>query len=201
MKRDNKTLILASRSPRRQYLLEQAGLSFKIQPAHIEEKRNPHETPEDYVRRLSLEKARHIGKKHPREWILGADTIVVMGDNLLEKPDSRDEARQMLQALSGRTHTVFTGFTICNLNMGRIITRAVQTRVRFKNLSPQEIEWYIGTEEPFDKAGAYAIQGIGTFIVKSIDGSYTNVVGLPVCEVIEILINEDVIQVHDELRP
>ena len=103
----------------------------------------------------------------------------------------------MLKRLSNRTHTVYTGFTICCLDKNTTITRAVATQVKFKQLTDREIEWYTATEEPFDKAGAYAIQGLGTFLVKSIDGSYTNVVGLPVCEVIEILLEQGVITLSE----
>jgi len=189
-------IILASKSPRRKYLLEQAGINFIVEPADIEEVIQSSETPAEYVKRLSREKAGHVAAGHPDAWVVGADTIVVIDGDLLEKPCSKDEARQMLKSLSNRTHTVYTGFTLCCRNKGRLITRFVETDVEFKKLSNQEIEWYINTDEPFDKAGAYAIQGFGTFLVKRINGSYTNVVGLPVCEVIEILIAENVINMR-----
>ena len=189
----NQNIILASRSPRRKYLLEQAGLSFSVIPSDIKEQQAPGESPGQYVKRLSREKALDIAAAHDTDWIIGADTIVVAEGRLLEKPASQDHARQMLEHLSHRTHTVHTGFTVCCLQKERIITRHVTTDVTFKRLSPREIQWYISTSEPFDKAGAYAIQGLGTFLVKSINGSYTNVVGLPVCEVIETLIAENVI--------
>jgi len=188
-----KKLILASQSPRRKYLLEQAGISFDVEPADIEEKMIDSESPEAYVKRLSREKARFIGAKHPKTWILGADTVVVIDGKLLEKPDSMDHAVAMLKSLSNRTHTVYTGFTLCCINSNKTITQAVATEVKFKELTDQEISWYVNTDEPFDKAGAYAIQGLGTFLVKSIKGSYTNVVGLPVCEVIELLLAQGII--------
>jgi septum formation protein len=147
-------LILASRSPRRRYLLEQAGLSFSVIPSSIDE------------------------------------------TSVLGKPGSRAEARTMLKQLSGQTHEVFTGYSICCEEKHRKFSETVKTEVLFKDLSDQEIEWYIHTAEPFDKAGAYAIQGLGTFLVKSINGSYTNVVGLPVCEVIEFLIKEGVLLIN-----
>ncbi|WP_139795702.1 Maf family protein [Desulfocicer vacuolatum] len=187
-------IILASQSPRRKYLLEQAGITFSVIPSHVDEMQQTGETPRQYVERLSRDKALDVARHHENAWIIGADTIVVVDDTLLEKPTSMDHARKMLQQLSNRTHTVFTGFTVCGPNESAIITRHVTTQVEFKSLSPAEIEWYISTQEPFDKAGAYAIQGLGTFLVKGIHGSYTNVVGLPVCEVIEVLIQENVIR-------
>ncbi|WP_080804578.1 Maf family protein [Desulfamplus magnetovallimortis] len=187
-------IILASKSPRRKYLLEQAGICFEVIPADIEEKRHPNEPPEAYVQRLSKEKADHIAKEYPQKWVIGADTVVVIDNSLLEKPQSTEDARKMLGILSNRTHTVYTGYTICSKSKEDSVTRSVKTDVLFKKLTPREIEWYINTDEPFDKAGAYAIQGLGTFLVKAINGSYTNVVGLPVCEVIEDLMNCGVIE-------
>ncbi|MBF0468166.1 MAG: septum formation inhibitor Maf [Desulfamplus sp.] len=200
-----KNLILASQSPRRKELLEQAGVDFKIVPANIEEIIGAFERAEDYVMRLSREKALHVAQKYPGEWVIGADTTVVMGDAILEKPLSEDDARKMLETLSGRSHIVYTGFTICRKTdlAGRdsgiqaeekLITSSVRTDVLFKTLTASEIDWYIGTGEPFDKAGSYAIQGLGTFMVRSINGSYSNVVGLPVCEVMEILAKEGIIE-------
>ncbi|MBF0413493.1 MAG: septum formation inhibitor Maf [Desulfamplus sp.] len=206
-------LTLASQSPRRKELLEQAGVDFEIMPADIEEIVMPSELPDDYVKRLSREKAQFVAERVAQQsivkktvvdknycsqnntvtWVLGADTTVVMGDILLEKPTSDDDARKMLQTLSGKTHIVYTGFTLCCQSEGKVITRSVKTDVLFKNLTVREIDWYISTREPFDKAGGYAIQGLGAFMVKSINGSYSNVVGLPVCEVMEILMQERII--------
>ena len=134
-----------------------------------------------------------ISKKYPESWVIGADTIVLSDGHVLEKPESKDDARAMLHRLSGTSHDVFTGFCLCCENEAESICDAVKTTVEFKHLSDEEIEWYIHTDEPFDKAGAYAIQGLGTFLVKRISGSYTNVVGLPVCEIIEILIQKKVV--------
>ena len=186
-------LILASKSPRRRYLLEQAGLKFDVIPSSIDESIIPQTTPIEYVKALSKVKALDIAVRHPESWVIGADTIVLIGNRILGKPEGHSSARAMLQGLSGQTHQVFTGFTICCQQVKRQITASACTDVTFKQLSVNEIEWYISSDEPFDKAGAYAIQGLGTFLVKSIKGSYTNVVGLPVCEVIEILIHEKVI--------
>jgi septum formation protein len=187
-------LILASKSPRRRYLLEQAGLRFSVIPSGFDEKTVEMCEPETYVSVLAESKAADISRQYPRSWIIGADTIVMINGTILGKPCSRDEARKMLLNLSGRTHQVFTGYSIQCAAEKHFFSETIKTDVRFKNLTVEEIEWYIHTEEPFDKAGAYAIQGLGTFLVKQIRGSYTNVVGLPVCEVIEHLIRKKVIR-------
>jgi len=193
---DRPKLILASKSPRRSDLLKQAGLTFSIIPSEFDESSVTMSDPESYVRTLAKSKATDISKKHPDSWVLGADTIVLIDDSILGKPGSKDEARSMLKQLSGKTHQVITGYCLCCQTQNDIISETVKTDVRFKTLSDTEIEWYIQTGEPFDKAGAYAIQGIGTFLVKSINGSYTNVVGLPICEVMELLINEGVVELN-----
>ena len=189
-------LILASKSPRRSELLEQAGLTFSVIPSDFDESTVAVSTPESYVISLAKSKALDISQKHPAAWIIGADTIVLIDRKILGKPASINEARDMLQRLSDRTHQVLTGYCICCKKKNRIFSETVKTDVRFKRLNDAEIKWYIQTGEPFDKAGAYAIQGMGTFLVKSINGSYTNVVGLPVCEVIEYLIKEEVIALN-----
>lgn len=186
-------LILASMSPRRRYLLKQAGLSFAVIPADFDESSIPPTEPALYVRKLAEAKARNVAVLYPQSWVIGADTIVLIGNTILGKPASKTEARAMLKHLSGKTHQVLTGYTILCMAKERFFSETVQTDVSFKELTDKEVEWYIHTEEPFDKAGAYAIQGLGTFIVKSINGSYTNVVGLPVCEVISFLIQEGVL--------
>ena len=193
---DRPKWILASKSPRRSDLLEKAGLTFSIVPSDFDESSVAMSDPESYVKRLARSKAIDISKKYPDSWVLGADTIVLIDDSILGKPGSKDEARSMLKQLSGKTHQVITGYCLCCQTKNDIISETVKTDVRFKTLSDSEIEWYIQTGEPFDKAGAYAIQGIGTFLVKSINGSYANVVGLPVCEVIEFLINEGVVELN-----
>ncbi|MBT8338896.1 MAG: septum formation inhibitor Maf [Desulfatitalea sp.] len=190
-------LILASKSPRRKYLLSQAGLKFEVISSRFDESRVVFSEPEAYVCTLSQAKARQVAVAHPDSWVIGADTIVFMDDRVLGKPAQRSAARRMLQRLSGQTHQVFTGYTLHCEALDQIITAAVCTDVTFKMLSDDEIEWYIRTDEPFDKAGAYAIQGLGTFLVKRINGSYTNVVGLPVCEVIEQLIRVGVLRIGD----
>ncbi len=183
-------LILASKSPRRRYLLEQAGIKFSVIPSNLDEDSIPLSSPESYVRRLAEAKAKDISKRYPDSWVIGADTMVFIDDTMLGKPGSRPEARKMLQSLSGRTHQVLTGYCICREATDRLFSETIKTDVCIKKLTELQIDWYINSGEPFDKAGAYAIQGIGTFLVKRIQGSYTNVVGLPVCEVLEFLINE-----------
>ena len=189
---DKPRLILASKSPRRSYLLEQAGLTFTVIPSSFDENSVSLSSPETYVKVLAEAKAADVSKAYPESWVIGADTIVVINGTILGKPDSKEQARTMLKHLSGKTHQVYTGYCICCHAKERSFSNTVKTDVFFKNLADNEIEWYINTSEPFDKAGAYAIQGLGTFIVKSIKGSYTNVVGLPVCEVIEFLIQEGI---------
>ena len=186
-------IILASTSPRRKYLLEQAGLRFSVIPSSFDESAVALSSPASYVSVLAQAKAAEVAAKYPASWVIGADTIVSIDGAILGKPASEKQAYDMLQRLSGRIHQVFTGFCICCQNQSRLLTDTIKTDVRFKKLSDDEIKWYIHTNEPFDKAGAYAIQGLGTFLVKSINGSYTNVVGLPVCEVVEILRKEKVI--------
>ena len=187
-------LILASKSPRRRYLLEKAGLEFTVIPSELDESSVIRSSPESYVKSLAEAKTRGISNRYPDSWIIGADTIVFINNTILGKPASRDEARAMLKSLSAKTHQVHTGYCICHKATGHLFSECVTTDVSFKQLSEKEIDWYINSGEPFDKAGAYAIQGIGTFLVKRINGSYTNVVGLPVCEVLEYLIKEGVVE-------
>jgi septum formation protein len=191
---ENSLLILASKSPRRRYLLEQAGLKFSVMPSHIDETKIPISSPETYVRILSEAKADSVSQKYPEKWVIGADTIVLNNGAILGKPESNEDARTMLKQLSGQTHQVLTGYAVVCKAKNRKFSETIKTDVFFKRLSDEEIAWYIHTKEPFGKAGAYAIQGIGSFLVKSIHGSYTNVVGLPVCEVIEFLIKEGIVR-------
>jgi septum formation protein len=187
-------LILASQSPRRKELLEQAGIAFTVVHGNFDEDSIPLDEPNAYAKLLAREKANQIAAQYPDAWIIGADTIVCIDDAVLGKPSSKQNARSMLRQLSGRTHQVVTGYALVHQFQQRLITDAVTTDVRFKPLSEAEIEWYVHTIEPFDKAGGYAIQGLGSFLVKTVHGSYSNVVGLPVCEVISLLYSEGVIQ-------
>jgi len=173
-------LILASASPRRRALLSQLDLPFTVLSADIDEQRRANEAPRDYVLRLSQSKAQHVARQHPKAWVLGADTIVTIDARILGKPRDATEAAAMLSSLSGRMHTVVTGIALVRHGLDYIASELVSTRVYFRALSESDITDYIATQEPFDKAGAYAIQGHGRAFVERYDGCYTNVVGLPV---------------------
>jgi septum formation protein len=186
-------LILASASPRRQELLRSAGLKVKTIPAHVSEVYINGESPNQHVRRLSFDKASFIARKYPDAWVLGADTIVVIDKLVLGKPKTKAQAREMLGQLSGRTHKVYTGFTIARKAADIYRTKVIQSSVQFKTIGKEELKWYTECEEPYDKAGGYAAQGKGAYFIKSIRGSYTNIIGLPLCEVLEELSNLGVI--------
>ena len=185
---NHKPIILASTSPRRRELLQGVGIAFEVIPPQIEEYEIPGETPRDHVLRLSRAKAMAVGSsKVKNRWVLGADTIVYIDGEILGKPGSEQEAWEMLKKLSGREHKVMTGFFIYNPNRDQSAGNWVESLVKVKALSDKEIEGYIRTGEPFDKAGGYAVQGIGMFMVEKITGSPTNVIGLPICEVVAVL--------------
>lgn len=181
-----KKLVLASGSPRRLELLSYFGFDLKVIKPGTDETVDPALTPQEVVISLALQKGRSVaqitGTKTP---LLSADTIVVLENDIINKPVDREDAVKMITKLSGRTHSVFTGVAIF-LN-DKVDTFFVKSDVTFKDLTDKEIADYCDTEEPYDKAGAYAVQGIGSFMVKSINGSYSNVIGLPVSEVIEHL--------------
>ena len=168
-------------------MLTRMGLDVDVIPSEVDERHTPGESPRDHVIRLARAKAFGVGTRYPDRWVVGADTIVYVEDTILGKPKTREEAFEMLSLLSGREHEVLTGFSACHVNKAMADQTAVETDVKVKRLTREEIEWYIGTGEPFDKAGAYAIQGIGAFLIESIHGSYTNVVGLPMCELVEMM--------------
>jgi septum formation protein len=180
-------LILASESPRRYELLKQLGLDFEVIPSRVAEDFLNTESPQEHVLRLAGAKSMEVASKYPDCWVVAADTIVYINGSILGKPKSREEATEMLRRLSGEEHRVLTGFSVCHSEKGESDQQAVQTVVRMKPLTSAEIMWYVQTGEPFDKAGGYAIQGIGSFMIESIQGSYTNVVGLPLCELIQML--------------
>ena len=191
---DPHRLVLASRSPRRRQLLTQMGLDLEILPANVDETLAPGLSPAAYVKNLAEKKAAAVMQQRQQAWVLGADTIVVKDGDVLNKPRDPDEAASMLEQLSGRSHFVFTGYAAGRCADGTLVSRAVETRVMFRVLTRQEILWYTGTSEPYDKAGGYAVQGLGAFLVKEIQGSWSNVVGLPVCEVIQTLVSLGAIQ-------
>lgn len=180
-------IILASQSPRRRRLLEAAGLVFRVIPSQIREEDFEARDPAAYARILAEAKARDVAETHPDSWVIGADSIVLIDGQILEKPASISDARRMMGLLSGKTHQVLTGYAIHHAGDAHAFSDVAITEVTFKPLTEEEIEWYTQTPEPYDKAGGYAIQGLGSFMVKRINGSYTNVVGLPVCEVLDQL--------------
>jgi septum formation protein len=180
-------LILASASPRRAELLNLLGLDFEVIPSHMDETSRNGETPPDHVLRLSLEKADQIAGLFPEALVLGADTVVVIDNRVLGKPKTQAEARYMLQTLSGREHIVYTGFSLVQKQKNHQISQVVKSAVLFKDIPGDEISWYVSSEEPYDKAGGYAVQGMGAFFIREIRGSYTNVMGLPLSEVVETL--------------
>jgi septum formation protein len=183
-------LILASSSPRRAEILRNAGFTFEVRATHIDESRLRRESARAHVQRLATAKARaaeHAQHKKPAAIVIGADTVVVAQGRILGKPHDANDARRMLRLLSGKTHKVLTGVSILRLPDGKELHHVETTRVRFLRLSAKDIEDYIATGEPFDKAGAYGIQGLAGRFVHSIDGCYFNVMGLPLSRVWSIL--------------
>lgn len=204
-------IILASQSPRRKELLERMGFTVKVIPAHIDEGQLEAEPPEKYAKRMARQKCLSVVERlqttlYPSDsdgqpsaptpatrqqmetrWVIGADTVVVLGEDILGKPNDTSEAGEMLSRLSGRRHRVITGFCVHDLRKDKEGLQAVCTEVLFKHIYPGELEKYIAVGESMDKAGAYAIQGVGAYLVDSLAGSYTNVVGLPMCQVIEMM--------------
>jgi nucleoside triphosphate pyrophosphatase len=171
------SLVLASSSPRRRELLGSLGLRFAVRAVDLDESPLPDEDPRHTVLRLAIAKA--AAQAHPGELVLAADTLVVIGGELLGKPTDPADARRMLGRIAGREHTVLTAVALDE--PGRNRRAAVATsRVRMADLSPEEIDWYVATGEPLDKAGAYAVQGLGALFVEEVFGNYTNVVGLPI---------------------
>jgi len=190
--RTNSKIILASGSPRRRELLSDLGLTFEVVPSTMEEpKPEPGEGSTAYALRMAEMKTRDVAKDHPGATVIGADTIVVLNDRIMGKPKDEADALEMLSALSGNTHQVVTAFCIV-LPDGNAVTQAVSTDVDMRVSGKAELKSYIATGEPMDKAGAYAIQGIGTFLVTGIRGSYTNVVGLPLARVLETLLERGI---------
>ena len=187
MKNNHGTIVLASASPRRTELMTLAGIEFEVVPADICEDPFPDEAPADHVLRLSREKADAVAATTDGRFFIGADTIVVLDGAILGKPVDAGDAARMLNGLSGRDHEVITGFTVFDKISGIHVSRTVCTEVTFKKLEEKEISAYIATGCPMDKAGAYAIQGGAVHFVRSINGSYTNVIGLPMTELYEVL--------------
>jgi septum formation protein len=178
-------LLLASASPRRRELLAAAGLPAEVEAVDVDERRLRGEPPAAYVERVARLKAETGLARHPDRLVLGADTAVVLGDEVFGKPAGEDDACRMLARLSGRAHEVFTGVALAAAGSTR--SRVERTTVWFRVLSPAEIAWYAASGEPMGKAGGYAIQGLASRFIPRIDGSYSNVVGLPLAAVVEML--------------
>ena len=183
-----KRVILASGSPRRKELMDLTGLKYQVINHNVDEKILPEETPKDHVERLALEKAINVAANNPDDVVIGCDTIVILnGRNILGKPQKKKDAKQMLASLAGREHTVLSSVAAVwhRKSKQRVVT--VESRVRMKQLEECEMNWYIESGEPMDKAGAYAIQGKGAIFIEGIVGSHTNVIGLPLMETVMLL--------------
>ncbi|MFO7172099.1 MAG: Maf family protein [Bacillota bacterium] len=184
-------LILASQSPRRQQLLAQVGIPFQVEPSGAEDRVDVSALPPaERARTLALTKAREVARRHPEAVVLGADTVVVVDGQVLGKPRDPDHARAMLRQLAARDHLVITGVALVQAATGREVVAHETTRVWIRPLTPEQIEWYVRSGEPLDKAGAYGIQGLAAALVERIDGCYYNVVGLPLSRVIRLLEEE-----------
>lgn len=177
-------LVLASASPRRMELLAWAGISCEVYPSHTDESAHPGEAPWTHVLRLALAKAEEVARQKPLSWVLAADTVVALKDLMLGKPGNRDEAFRMLRALSGQAHQVWSGICLMNRDLDRVFVDHVVTEVEFRPLTDKDINRYVASGEVWDKAGAYAVQGRGAVFTSRINGSYTNVIGLPMAEVL-----------------
>ena len=186
-------LVLASASPRRKSLLQKLGLDFEIIVAKVEENPLPGESSRDFVLRAARDKAADVSRENFTSWVLGADTVVVHAGRILGKPLDEKDALEVLQGLAGDSHLVHTGFCLMNAEENIVINRVVTTEVHFSSFSSDVAAAYVATGEPLDKAGAYGIQGMGGFLVEKINGSYSNVVGLPLVEVIEELLRYKVV--------
>jgi MAF protein len=184
---NDRSIVLASASPRRAELLASAGIAFKVVPGDIDETPLPDEDPVAHVLRLAEGKAREVASRVDGRFFIGADTIVLCDREIMGKPRDAEDARRMLRKLSGRVHQVITGYAVIDRKTNRNVSSTASTDVLFKRLNDEEIDAYVLTGCPMDKAGAYAIQGGAAYMVERIDGSYTNVVGLPLCEVVESL--------------
>lgn len=184
-------IVLASASPRRREILESLGINFRIAPSGADEDIPEGTPPYLAVERLSLLKAADVAKDENKDaLVLGADTVVVLDGEILGKPKDEEDAARMLAALSGREHSVLTGISVIRRSDAKGVSVYEETKVKFLELSEEQIRAYVKTGEPMDKAGAYAIQGKGSLLIEKIDGDYFNVVGLPVCRLARLLAEE-----------
>lgn len=191
--RNCQKLILASASPRRSQYLQDVGIEFKVCASQIDESVLAGEAPPFFVQRLAREKAASVSGKYPESWVLAADTVIGFHGHILGKPKDAEDAVSMLMLLAGKEHSVLTGYCLTNRHRGICHVDVVQTCVVFSPFSEQLVRAYVATGEPFDKAGAYGIQGKGAVLVRMINGSYSNVVGLPLSEVVDLLVGYRVI--------
>lgn len=189
----NVPLILASASPRRREFLSQLGLPFQVIPAAIDESVHAQESPERYVARMAAGKADHLSTTYPEACVIAADTIVVLDGIIFGKPADKTHALAMLEELQGRTHLVMTAMALRLQRTSLQVQETVTTEVTFDTFPRPLLQAYVNTGEPMDKAGAYGIQGIGTFLVRTINGSYSNVVGLPVNRLLTLLLQQQII--------
>jgi septum formation protein len=179
-KRKMKPIILASQSPRRKTLLKQIGMKFRAIPSHVSEEMSPNQTPGENAKRIALEKAKEVATKLRDGIVIGADTIVVIDRHILTKPVSKEDAKRMLKLLSGREHSVFTGYALVDAQSKKQIAGVEETKVRFRKLNEKEIASYIESGSPMDKAGSYGIQDdFGACFIEKVNGCFYNVVGFP----------------------
>lgn len=182
-----KPIVLASSSPRRVELLKATGLQFKIQPSTIDESQISSAHPRERAIKAAQLKASAVAKNLATGVVIGADTVVCLGEQIFGKPVDRQSAERMLRSLSGRNHCVITGLAILDIQRSQTLQDAVETRVQMRQISDEELQWYLDSGEPFDKAGAYGIQGLARQFVERIEGCYFNVVGLPLPRLLEML--------------
>lgn len=194
MYHNSDAIILASGSPRRQQYLKEMGISFIVKTATVQEHPFDHESPQSFVLRMAREKAGEVSSEFPDAWVISGDTVVCLGDKILGKPADEEEAINLLMTLSGHEHSVKTAFCVAHYSRGVEIVQSVTTKVHFTDFSESVARAYVAAGESLDKAGAYGIQGKGIFLVKSIEGSYSNVVGLPLCELMEVLQANNIIK-------
>ena len=180
-----KRIILASASPRRKELLEKIGLKFEVEPSNYAEDMHSKLRPDELAKSISLGKAKVVASKHKNAIVIAADTFIVFRGKIMGKPNTEAEARKMLMRLRGKSHSVITGFTILDTDRNKVLTKSVETIIHIKKLTSEEIDAYVRSKEPLDKAGAYAIQGLGSVIVERIEGDYFNVMGLPLSALAE----------------
>lgn len=180
-------IILASKSPRRREILENTKVRFSVKESQVDEVIKADESPKETVMRLAYEKALDVANNNKESLVIGADTIVVINDQILGKPKNEEEAYNMIKLLSGKTHYVVTGFALINLSLNKKVIDCEVSQVTFKELSEECIKDYLNTKESLDKAGAYGIQGYGGLLVKNIQGDYFNIVGLPISKISDCL--------------